>query len=197
MRLFMESLLVKSSQIFVARSILVIIKIFRLTPFLSEMFEKAFDDTNCVSGVSDVSMNGWSSGSGSGQLLLVHRTIARQIHLLNEIGKGRYWSFSLVFVSSCWPTVFVSDTEKCTAECGTARTSLSRNSPPETNSRGSERQRSTKPACFVTTIFSVLSPLITKVFSLYYLHWEAVNRSNQHGNAITLVTSSVYFYFFL
>ena len=30
-----------------------------------------------------------TSGSGAGFPLLVHRTIARQIHLLEEIGKGR------------------------------------------------------------------------------------------------------------
>ena len=31
-----------------------------------------------------------SSGSGSGLPLLVQRTIAKQIHMVNSVGKGRY-----------------------------------------------------------------------------------------------------------
>jgi len=43
----------------------------------------------------------WStSGSGAGLPLLVHRTVARQVHLQDVIGKGRYDSISkLPFLS--------------------------------------------------------------------------------------------------
>eukprot|EP00088_Acartia_fossae_P031264 TRINITY_DN3217_c0_g1_i3.p1 TRINITY_DN3217_c0_g1~~TRINITY_DN3217_c0_g1_i3.p1 ORF type:complete len:599 (+),score=81.16 TRINITY_DN3217_c0_g1_i3:105-1799(+) len=63
----------------------------RIQRFVAEGGANSNHDDLCLPGTSTLSeLLEQSSGSGSGLPLLVQRTIAKQIHMVSSIGKGRY-----------------------------------------------------------------------------------------------------------
>lgn len=63
----------------------------RIQRYITEAGSNTTSDDFCLPGTSTLSeLLEQSSGSGSGLPLLVQRTIAKQIHMVSSVGKGRY-----------------------------------------------------------------------------------------------------------
>jgi len=63
----------------------------RIQRYITEAGANSTNDDFCLPGTSTLSeLLEQSSGSGSGLPLLVQRTIAKQIHMVSSVGKGRY-----------------------------------------------------------------------------------------------------------